>query len=131
MKLCTELQHPAQPIGDDGHGCTRFKANQIVSFLAESRLNELATMGFPEEDWRQLAQLLGYSVSGYGDLSYAQALPGHVHAMDILAAQARESSSEDLTPEQAEIAALKELVADHQRVLQAMKTMLDEVPGLD
>ena len=36
-------------------------------------LNELAVMfnrtGSDRDDWQQLMQLLGYSVSGYGDLS--------------------------------------------------------------
>lgn len=33
-------------------------------------LNTLALMDFSRDDWTQLAQLIGYSVSGAGDLSY-------------------------------------------------------------
>lgn len=51
----------------------RFKENKIIVHLFESGkldLNAIACMDFPKEDRIQLAQLLGYSVSGFGDLSY-------------------------------------------------------------
>lgn len=35
-------------------------------------LNQLALMPFNRDDWNQFAQLIGYSVSGFGDLSYAK-----------------------------------------------------------
>jgi len=35
-------------------------------------MNMLALMPFTDEERSQLAQLIGYSVSGYGDLSYAK-----------------------------------------------------------
>lgn len=63
-------KHPMQPVELRANGLVRFKENKIVAFLAEGRLNELAAMGFSDEDWMQLAQLIGYSVSGYGELSY-------------------------------------------------------------
>jgi hypothetical protein len=53
----------------------RFKANAIVRFLLDAGpydMNTLAMMPFTDEDRRQFAQLIGYSVSGYGDLSYAE-----------------------------------------------------------
>ena len=52
-------------------GIARFKENAIVAFLAHGRMNELARLPFSREDHEQLAQLIGYSVSGFGDLSYA------------------------------------------------------------
>lgn len=64
------MNHPIQPIEKDGRGTPRFKRNKIVDFLAKGRLNELAAMDFPREDWEQLAQLIGYSLSGFGNLSY-------------------------------------------------------------
>ena len=64
------MNHPIQPIEKDEHGTLRFKKNAIVDFLAKDRLNELAAMDFSREDWEQLAQLIGYSLSGFGDLSY-------------------------------------------------------------
>lgn len=33
-------------------------------------MNDLACMEFSQEDREQFAQLIGYSLSGYGDLSY-------------------------------------------------------------
>lgn len=70
-KACVE--HPMQPIMFDRKGVARFKKNKIVALLVDARpqcLNELALMNFPREDHEQLAQLIGYSVSGAGDLSY-------------------------------------------------------------
>lgn len=43
-------------------------------------MNKLALMPFADEDREQFAQLIGYSVSGFGDLSYAQ--PKTVGAAD-------------------------------------------------
>jgi hypothetical protein len=65
-----KARHPVQPLITDPRGVTRFKKNQIVDLLASNRLNELAAMGFPDEDWIQLAQLIGYSLDGFETLSY-------------------------------------------------------------
>jgi hypothetical protein len=67
-----ELPHPMQPIGLDEKGTPRFKENKIVSFLLHGGiydLNKISMMPFPKEDYTQLMQLIGYSTSGYGDLS--------------------------------------------------------------
>jgi hypothetical protein len=64
-------RHPIQPVVLDEHGTARFKENSIVRWLATNKLNELGNMEFPREDREQLAQLIGYSVSGFGELSYA------------------------------------------------------------
>ena len=59
-------------LSDDG--CVRFKENKIVSYLLSRTLedmNTLALLDFSDEDRMVFAQLIGYSVSGYGDLSYA------------------------------------------------------------
>ena len=64
------MKHPMQPI-EITKGTPRFKRNAIVNFLAmKFGLNELASMDFPLEDWEQLAQLMGYSLSGFSELSY-------------------------------------------------------------
>jgi hypothetical protein len=67
------MTHPQQPIilGDDE--VIRFKSNKIIEYLFNSgklSLNELAMMDFSDEDRIQISQLLGYSVSGFGSLSY-------------------------------------------------------------
>ena len=63
-----------QPIVTDAHGVLRFKKNAIVEHLLDTHqsadMNSLHCMDFTNEDRQQFAQLIGYSVSGYGDLSY-------------------------------------------------------------
>ena len=67
------MNHPIQPLYKDDHGTIRFKENKIVDYLVQKfGLSNLAARGFPDEDWEQLAQLIGYSLSGFGDLSYAR-----------------------------------------------------------
>lgn len=72
----SKLRHPVQPLYRDQHGVIRFKENAIVKFLLEwttvrgMGLNELAGKGFSNEDFEQFAQLIGYSLSGFGELSY-------------------------------------------------------------
>jgi hypothetical protein len=66
-------KHPIQPLEKDSAGVTRFKQNAIVRYLIDNGsigLNDLARVNFPQEDREQFAQLIGYSLSGYGDLSY-------------------------------------------------------------
>jgi len=64
---------PMQPIVVVG-GVTRFKANAIVIHLLQTHptcdMNKLAGMDFTDEDRMQFAQLIGYSVGGYAELSY-------------------------------------------------------------
>jgi len=65
--------HPAQSIVHDSNGIVRFRENKIVRYLLDHGgidLNDLACMKFPREDQIQFAQLIGYSVLGFGTLSY-------------------------------------------------------------
>lgn len=68
-------KHPMQPLVRDSEGVVRFKANAIVRFLLDTHptmdLNQIAVRRFPREDREQFAQLIGYSVAGFGDLDYA------------------------------------------------------------
>lgn len=53
-------------------GAVRFRENAIVRKLLNEtpmKLNELAGMTFPQKDWEQFYQLIGYSLSGYHELS--------------------------------------------------------------
>lgn len=88
------LAHPRQPIAFDADGVVRFKENKIVSWMLEMGraghkfdLNIIATMchrgQFDFADLVQLDQLIGYSVSGFGDLSYVP--PAEVNACDAIA----------------------------------------------
>jgi hypothetical protein len=73
-KAMTTAKHPIQPIVTDDKGVLRFKENRIVSDLlnfATGRgfgLNEIACRDYSREDRQQLAQLIGYSLRGYGEL---------------------------------------------------------------
>ncbi len=67
------MKHPIQPLEEDKHGTLRFKPNAIVSYLLDRGgidMNDLAVIDFAQEDREQFAQLIGYSLSGFGDLSY-------------------------------------------------------------
>lgn len=69
------MKHPIQPL-EKKYGVLRFKENAIVRYLLDHGakhgcgLNEIAGMDFPKEDHIQFAQLIGYSLSGYSELSY-------------------------------------------------------------
>lgn len=66
--------HPMQSVYLDVRGIARFRPNKIIEDLQRRGvidLNEIARGEYSPEDEMQLAQLIGYSVSGYGDLSYA------------------------------------------------------------
>ncbi len=72
------MSHPMQEVTLDEHGTARFRENRIVKFLLDwgpFDMNELGNLFGNREEFRedeeQLAQLIGYSVSGFGDLPYA------------------------------------------------------------
>lgn len=69
--------HPMQPVYQDERGVMRFWPNRIVRYLLDNggidmnKISYLAAMGtFTKADQEQFAQLIGYSVSGAGDLDY-------------------------------------------------------------
>lgn len=66
-------KHPIQPLITDGSGVTRFKSNKIVQYLLDAGtfdMNQLACIPFSDEDRMQFAQLMGYSLNGFWELSY-------------------------------------------------------------
>jgi len=72
-----KARHPMQPVVVDEHGIHRFKANKIVRYMLDEGtktrlfdLNKFAILDFDNTDHEQLAQLIGYSVSGACELSY-------------------------------------------------------------
>lgn len=67
--------HPQQEIytDKDYHRSERFRANTIVQYLLDHGgidLNIIGNLPFPREDRIQFAQLIGYSVVGFGELNY-------------------------------------------------------------
>jgi hypothetical protein len=73
MSEAAHCGHPMQPIAKDEYGVYRFKANPIVRYLLDwggIDMNKLAALEFDDADREHFAQLIGYSVGGYGELSY-------------------------------------------------------------
>ena len=67
------MKHPIQPIITDSQGTIRFQENKIVRYLLDYGgidLNQLARMYFSNNDREHFAQLIGYSLSGFAELSY-------------------------------------------------------------
>ena len=64
-----------QPLYKDSDGIIRFQQNAIVRELLDKSqalgfgLNNLADGEFTQADWEQFYQLIGYSLSGYHELS--------------------------------------------------------------
>jgi len=65
-----------QPVVVANDGMIRFSENRLVEHLLDwatprgCGMNELAVVEAPDWARRQFAQLIGYSVSGYSELSY-------------------------------------------------------------
>ena len=68
----SKSKHPMQRVVLDSEGVARFQSNAIVRYLLESYsdMNALAMLDVARADREQFAQLIGYSVSGFGDLGY-------------------------------------------------------------
>lgn len=74
MKIASDRkkQHPIQPLEFDTNNVLRFKPNMIVTKLLKEgpfTMNDFC-VGFSDEDKIQFAQLIGYSLSGFSELSY-------------------------------------------------------------
>jgi hypothetical protein len=75
VKDKTKLPHPIQPLAYDEDNVIRFKSNEVVLYLLDNGsfdMNHLALQNFSQEDREQFAQLIGYSFSGWCDLSYVR-----------------------------------------------------------
>lgn len=96
------MNHPIQPIEPDKNGTMRFKENAIVNYLLDNGpfdMNDLAILDFSNDDREQFAQLIGYSVGGFGELSYVS---------DDTYGTACKIIDEGMTEEQAKIAHFEE-----------------------
>lgn len=110
-------KHPHQPLVDV-NGITRFKENKIVSYILEHGsidMNHIALRDFPREDRVQFAQLIGYSQSGWGTLSYVKDDDwSMVNALN-------NNDTED--PRDAKIAALESCIRDMRREMLKVQTI--------
>lgn len=67
---------PIQPTHTDHNGTLRFRQNRVVRYLLDhggldmSKLHLAEELSDCAEDWQQFAQLIGYSVYGFGTLPY-------------------------------------------------------------
>jgi hypothetical protein len=73
MRTFEAMKNPIQPLYVDDKGVLRFKPNAIVQYLLDKGgldLNMLAGIeGVSQTDWEQFHMLIGYSLSGFGELS--------------------------------------------------------------
>lgn len=110
------LKNPIQPLEPDAKGVIRFKANAIVRHLLDTHpscnMNELARMEFSDDDRQQLAQLIGYSLSGYGELS------GYVDDESYVAAA---HMADGLDERDARIAALEQKLTEMRAAVSMMR----------
>lgn len=100
------MRHPIQPLALDASGVMRFKENAIVRYLLDEGgfdLNHIARKEFSQEDREQFAQLIGYSLSGFGELSYVSS--------DTYAA-ADEMAGTGVSEVEARITALEDTLAE-------------------
>lgn len=73
-------RHPMQPIVEE-KGVRRFKRNSIVERLLDNGpfdLNAIARWDVSDDDRVQLAQLIGYTVNGFCELSYVDGEAYHL-----------------------------------------------------
>ncbi len=115
------MKHPIQPVGKDNKGTLRFKENKLVKFIfdkSNTNLYEIANLDFSDEDRRQFAQLIGYSLSGYSELRY----------VDHLAyLTAKKMYKQQISEEQAKIIILEELISSLKEQLREPISELYEI----
>ncbi len=71
--MSRKINQPVQPLYKTKEGVIRFKENALVQYLLANGgidMNKLAMQEFSDDDRQQFAQLIGYSLSGFGELSY-------------------------------------------------------------
>lgn len=105
------MTHPMQPVERDNDGMLRFKRNAIVRVLLDVgplSMNALASMDFTDDDRAQFAQLIGYSLRGFSELSYVR--DEQVEVAKRMAQGASEEQAKIATLEQT-LAAVREKLA--------------------
>lgn len=98
------MKHPQQPMHVAPDGTTRFVANPLVRYLLDRGsldLNDVAyfaaeTPAVTDDDQMQLAQLIGYSIVGYCELSYVsdESYEAAIEAADAAEAKHRATQRE-------------------------------------
>lgn len=107
-RIPKDAEHPMQPLVRDEHGVVRFKRNAIVEHLLKYGgidMNAIARLPFDDRDREQFAQLIGYSVDGFGSLSYAR--PDIVVAADRMAETGESADAARIATLQNELDAIR------------------------
>lgn len=95
--MSNDTKMPMQPIVVLDDGVPRFRKNPIVRFLLDAgpfSMNQIADLpGITPEERSQFAQLIGYSVTGFGELAYAD--PGMASQADKVADELRVKKGQD------------------------------------
>jgi hypothetical protein len=87
---------------------------EILLEAAPIGLNELACMEFTAQERMQFAQLIGYSLSGFGELSY----------VDDETYTAAEKAADGVTEEEARSATLREQLDEARKGVKAAASVL-------
>ena len=115
------MRNPMQPIQKDEHGILRFKENEIVRRLLDDSgisLNEIAFWDVSREDREQFAQLIGYSLSGFSDLSYVS---------DETCDVATQMAGSGMSEQEARIAALEDRLGIGRKHVREMAAALFQI----
>ena len=110
------MKNPIQPLAKDAKGVLRFKENAIVRHLLDSHpacdMNRLACLAFSDDDRQQFAQLIGYSLDGYGSLASYVSDEAYAAAAHMV---------EGLDERDARIAALEQKLAEVRAAADALR----------
>ena len=115
------MRNPMQPIQKDEHGTLRFKENEIVRRLLDDSgisLNDIAFWDVSREDREQFAQLIGYSLSGFSDLSYVS---------DETCDVATQMAGSGMSEQEARIAALEDRLGIARKHVREMAAALFQI----
>ncbi len=114
------MNHPIQPLEEDEHGTLRFKKNAIVcdmsKFLIDNgfgfkEISSGKCRNYQNEDLQQFAQITGYSLYGYGELSY----------VDEEAYRTAEKMAKAVDERDARIAVLEEKISELRAAIKMLR----------
>lgn len=120
------VPHPIQPLSQDETGQFRFQPNRIVQYLLDNGridMNFLATLDFSDNDREQFAQLIGYSLNGFSELSYV--------SDETYATAARMTAAKTPTEDQARILALQTMLEQAREGVKAAAVALFRIHSDD
>lgn len=119
------MKNPIQPLEVDENGVTRFKRNAIVRYLLDTHpdcdMNNLAQMSFTKDDRQQFAQLIGYSLGGFSELT---------DYVDDVAYSTAHQMANGMDEQSARIAALEQKLAEYLEAINGMRASMATLLGM-